>query len=111
MVVAVVSFCDVDSCAKNVQGHHSRCRASPLEMVAGYTWFCCGSLCQHSLWKADVKNWVVLVVPRVVMVVMIDCDTGVWGIGSEVRKKPSLRWEMIVTNWLVSVVPMEVMVV
>jgi hypothetical protein len=56
---------------------------------------------------------VVVVVPMVVVVVVVVVvyNTGVWGIGFEVRKKPSLLWRVILANWLISVVPMEVMVV
>jgi hypothetical protein len=46
----------------------------------------------------------------VVVVVLIVYNTGVWGIGFEVRKKPSARWKVVVANWLVSVVPQVVMV-
>ena len=58
-----------------------------------------------------MTSWVVPVVPKVVMVVVIVYNTGVWGIGSEVRKKPSALWKVVVTNWLVSVVSLGVMVV
>ena len=51
------------------------------------------------------------VVPKVVVVVVVVYNTGVWGIGSEARKKPCARWKVFVTNWLVSVVPKVVMVV
>jgi hypothetical protein len=46
----------------------------------------------------------------VVVVVLIVYNTGVWGIGYEVHKKPSARWKVMVTNWFVLVMPMGVMV-
>ena len=49
-----------------------------------------------------------VVVPKVVLIVH---NNGVWDIGFEVRKKPSVWWKVFVANWLVSVVPMVVRMV
>jgi hypothetical protein len=51
---------------------------------------------------------VVVVLPEVVVMIY---SIGVWGIGFEVRKKPSLLWRVVLAHWLISVVHMEVMVV